>query len=152
MQFTKALLILLIGIIVGAVGYSYLTQAKSQSVVSDTRESAKRVGETVKDSFDAERIKDELARTGKVVRDKADKVAHVIADATANARVTATIKTKLLADSGLSALKINVDTADGVVTLSGTVRSVEDVARAMQVAMEVDGVRQVVSTLLVKPS
>jgi hyperosmotically inducible protein len=72
--------------------------------------------------------------------------------AAANARITAAIKTKLVADSGLAAFKIDVDTTDGVVTLSGTVTSPEDIARAMKLAMEVEGVHRVVSTLLVKPS
>ena len=46
------------------------------------------------------------------------------------------VRTKLVADTGLSAFSINVDTSDGVVTLSGTVSSHEEIAKAMKLAME----------------
>src|SRR4029077_8547180 len=104
------------------------------------------------DTFDSGKIKDELSRTGKVIREKTRQAGDAIADATANARITAAIKTKLVADSGLSAFKIDVDTTDGVVTLSGTVSSYEEIAKAINLALETDGVHKVVSTLQVKSS
>ncbi|MCI0745628.1 MAG: BON domain-containing protein, partial [Verrucomicrobia subdivision 3 bacterium] len=64
---------------------------------------------------------------------------------------TAVIKGKLLKEPGLSSLSINVDTTDGLVTLSGTVPSHEEVAKAVRLAMETEGVTKVVSTLQVKP-
>jgi osmotically-inducible protein OsmY len=115
------------------------------------RDSANKVGDTLKETFDSEKMKDELARTGQVVREKTRKAGHAIADATENTRITAAIKSKLVADSGLSAFKIDVDTTDGNVTLSGSVSSPDDIARAMKIALEQDGVHRVVSTLLVKP-
>ena len=99
----------------------------------------------------AEDVKQELARTGKVVRQKAREAGAAIADATADARMTAAIKAKLVADPDLSALKIGVNTTEGLVTLSGTVSSEEKIAKAMNLALSVDGVREVVSTLQVKP-
>src|SRR5687768_12759268 len=78
-----------------------------------------------KEVLHTDQIKEELARSGRVIREKATKAGEAISDATANARITAAIKTKLLQDSGLSALKIDVDTNGGVVTLSGTVSSAE---------------------------
>jgi osmotically-inducible protein OsmY len=48
-------------------------------------------------------------------------------------------------------MKIDVDTTDGVVTLSGTVKSHEQIVRAMDIAYETEGVYKVVSTLQVKP-
>jgi len=56
----------------------------------------------------------------------------------------------MLADRELSALSISVNTTEGVVTLSGTVSSSENVSKAMLLAMETDGVREVISTLQVK--
>ena len=47
-------------------------------------------------------IKDELARSGQVVRRAASDAGRAIADATADARVTAAIKGKLLASRDLS--------------------------------------------------
>jgi len=96
-------------------------------------------------------IKDELARTGTVVRRKAQEAGHAIADATADARTTAAIKTRLLTQRDLSSLGISVNTTGGIVTLSGSVSSPEEVSKAMLVALETDGVQQVISTLQVKP-
>ena len=74
-----------------------------------------------------------------------------IADATADARMTAAIKGKLVATRDLSALSISVNTTGGVVTLSGTVPAPEDISKAMLLAMDTDGVTEVISTLQVKP-
>jgi hyperosmotically inducible periplasmic protein len=109
----------------------------------------------VKDKLDdsnlsADDIKDELARTGKVVRQKAHEAKEAVADATADARITAAIKTKLLRDPDLSAISISVTTTDGRVELSGTASSPENIRKAMQLALETDGVHEVVSTLQVK--
>ena len=43
-----------------------------------------------------------------------------------------------------------MDTNDGVVTLSGTVSSHEDIAQAMKLAIDTEGVHKVVSSLQVK--
>ena len=95
-------------------------------------------------------IRDELARTGQVVRQKAKEAGRVLADATADARITAAIKAKLVADPDLSALSISVNTTGGVVTLSGKVAAAEDISKAMLLALETDGVTQAISTLQVK--
>ncbi len=99
-----------------------------------------------------EDIKDELARTGEVVREKAQQAGTTVADATADARITAAIKAKMVRDPDLSAIKISVSTTNGKVTLSGTASSAEDIKKAIQLAMDTDGVREVVSTLQVKKS
>jgi hyperosmotically inducible periplasmic protein len=96
-----------------------------------------------------EDIKDDLARTGKVIRRKAQEAGQAIADATADARTTAAIKAKFIANRDLSALSISVNSTAGVVTLSGTVNSPEDIGKAILLALETDGVTQVVSTLQV---
>ena len=95
-------------------------------------------------------IKEELARTGRVVRQKAQDIGHAVADATADARITAAIKAKLLANRDLSAVSISVNTTAGRVTLSGTVSDPDKIREAMQLALDTDGVQEVVSTLQVK--
>lgn len=151
----KALFCFLLGMAVGVAGHWYLTQPKSKDTVAhaqeEVRNTATNVGRSLKETFDADKIKDELARTGKVIREKAKKAGDAIADATANARITTTIKSKLVQDSGLAAFKIDVDTTDGVVTLSGNVSSHDEIAKAMDLALETEGVHRVVSTLQVKP-
>ena len=66
-----------------------------------------------------------------------------------DATISARVKTVLLNDPQVAATKIEVSTAGGVVTLSGSVKSKADEARAIQVARTVTGVRDVKSTLVV---
>jgi hyperosmotically inducible protein len=63
--------------------------------------------------------------------------------------VTAAVKTKVLADTSTPGLEIDVDTKDGVVTLSGTVRTRAEADRAAALARETNGVKQVVNNLRV---
>ena len=84
------------------------------------------------------------------MRKKAEQVGAVLADATADARITATIKAKLVKDPTLSALAISVNTTGGVVTLSGSVAGPEEIKQAMKLALETEGVREAISTLQVK--
>ena len=150
----KYLLTFIIGLLVGIGIHWYFTQPKNQATVVEARENvrtaANDVGQTLKETFDTEKIKAELSHSGKVIREKTRQAGNAIADATANARITGTIKTKLIEEPGLSALKIDVDTTDGVVTLSGTVASYDEIAKAMRLAWETDGVHKVVSSLQVK--
>jgi hyperosmotically inducible periplasmic protein len=95
-------------------------------------------------------IKAELARDGAIIRRKAADAGQVVADATADTRVTATIKGKLVADPDLSALSISVSTMDGLVTMSGAASSPDNIHKAVQLAWDTDGVRGVVSTIQVK--
>lgn len=99
----------------------------------------------------SEDIKDELAHTGRVVRRKASEAGHAIADGTTDARITAAIKAKLAADRDLSALNVPANTSAGVVTFKGTVSSPEHISKAMLLAMETAGVREVISTLSIQP-
>src|SRR6185437_13172294 len=98
-----------------------------------------------------EDITNELARTGKVMREKANTAGKALKDATADGRVTAAIKAKYVKDPDLSAWDIHVSTTDGVVTLSGTVNSPDLIGKAMELALDTDGAQQVISTLQVKP-
>ena len=56
----------------------------------------------------------------------------------------------LVGEPGLKALKIDVDTANGVVTLTGAVDTPQSLDRATQVAQAVDGVTSVDNRLNVK--
>ncbi|HEX5215244.1 MAG TPA: BON domain-containing protein [Vicinamibacterales bacterium] len=75
--------------------------------------------------------------------------ANSAVDATSDAALTATVKTKLLADSRTSGLKIDVDTKDKVVTLSGKVASAAERRTAVQIAKDTDGVKDVHDNLTV---
>src|SRR5436190_22069347 len=66
--------------------------------------------------------------------------------------ITASIKGKLAANSDTSAIKIGVETVNGVVTLSGTVPTETEKARAGEVAGKTDGVARVVNNIKVDPN
>ncbi len=63
--------------------------------------------------------------------------------------ITTRVKTALLNDPQVSALKIDVSTSQGVVTLSGTTRSQAEEQKAIQLAKGVQGVKDVRSNLTV---
>jgi osmotically-inducible protein OsmY len=97
-------------------------------------------------------IQRELTDTGKVVRRQMSDFGAAVADAAGDTKITGKIKAKLALDKELSALGISVTTTDGRVTLSGNVPSTKHVSKAMMLALETDGVREVSSTLKVKRS
>ena len=69
-------------------------------------------------------------------------------DATVDdATITARVKTALLNDPQVGAMKIDVQTTQGVVTLSGIVKSQADASRAIQLAKQAAGANDVKSTL-----
>lgn len=65
-----------------------------------------------------------------------------------DAWITTKIKALLLKEDALGALKIDVDTKDGKVRLSGEVKKSEQVARAVEIASRVSGVKSVQVDLL----
>lgn len=67
-----------------------------------------------------------------------------------DAVITTKVKALLIGEESLSAAGINVDTAKGVVTLSGTVSSEADKEKAEEIAAKVDGVHTVDNRLTIK--
>lgn len=63
--------------------------------------------------------------------------------------ITTSIKTKLVADDQVKARQINVDTRDKVVTLTGEVQSQAEESRALQIARDTSGVRDVIDQITV---
>ena len=61
--------------------------------------------------------------------------------------ITAKVKSKLAIDDGVKARNIDVDTLEGVVTLTGQVKSWGERSRAQQIAQETDGVKGVKNNL-----
>lgn len=72
-----------------------------------------------------------------------------LATATSDAAITAEVKSKLLADSDVAGSRIDVDTRNKVVTLSGTVSSAAESTRAVAIAAQVEGVGSVSNRLTV---
>lgn len=66
--------------------------------------------------------------------------------------VTAKVKAKLIEDPVTKAHQINVDTFKGTVQLSGFVETDQARTRALQIARDTDGVKQVKDALQVRKS
>jgi len=157
---------LLLGIILGAAGYWFMQQPAAEKAAEQAQRKASEAKKAGADAaadakrtlaaklealqLRADEMREELKQTGQVVRRKARDVGAAAADAATDTRITAEVKRKLVADPELSSLTISVNTTNGRVTLSGTVSSPELVGKAILLAMETDGVREVLSTLQVK--
>jgi len=64
--------------------------------------------------------------------------------------ISTSVKAKLVADKAANLTRVDVDTTNRVVLLSGVVESSEQKSRAEQLAMQVNGVRRVENRLQVQ--
>lgn len=80
-----------------------------------------------------------LAACGKTVGETID-----------DATITTRVKTAFINDPVVGALRIDVDTFKGVVTLSGRVKSKEEETKAIALARQIKGVSEVKSTLQIE--
>jgi hyperosmotically inducible protein len=95
-----------------------------------------------------DRIDTSKAReVGKEIGTKASEAASVAQAALADGSITAKIKAKMTLDDTVQAGDIHVDYTNGVVTLTGTVRSNAERKRAVDLARETKGVRSVTDRL-----
>lgn len=85
-------------------------------------------------------------------KEAAKEAAATVGDKIDDAMITASVKTELAKDASLSALKIDVDTANGRVALKGTAPSSAAKARATTLAKNVKGVSDVDNQLTVEPA
>ena len=160
---------LLLGIILGAAGFWFLqkkarenpeAEQRYEQSAAQLRTNATAVAQNVSDALRAkldtldlrtDQIKDELTRNGKIVRHNTPEAGDQAVDAASDTRAITEIKGKYAADTTLSAGSISVDCTQGHVTLSGAVASPDDIGKAVAIGLEADGVRDVTSTLEVKP-
>ena len=154
----KGLFILVLGAVLGVIGWRYYERAVNPTpgqrldrAVDQTRDAAaeaKRAvaGEAEGGKITSGKIKEELAATGQKVRSEA----RTVGDRANDARIIAVIKGKYMVDSNISVLAISVDCRDGEVKLTGSVTSDEHIGRAVNLAEQTRGVRNVISLLVVK--
>jgi len=90
-----------------------------------------------------EKTKTAAKKTGDATEKAAKKTGQVMTDA----EITSAVKTKMLADSKVGGLKLDVDTDHGVVTLTGPVTSTEERDQALKIARTTKGVKKVVNKL-----
>ena len=159
---------LILGVILGAAAYWFIekkarehpeAEQRAEAAAAQAQSSAGEAGRHLSDAFKAkletldlrsDQIKDELARTGKIVRRKTHDLGEQVADAATDARIVTAIKAKYAADADLSVWSISVSSDQGRVALSGTISAEENIGKAVALALETDGVRDVTSTVTVK--
>ena len=84
-----------------------------------------------------------VEKTKEKTKAAASKTGEFLSDAA----ITTAVKTKLLADRTVSGLNINVDTTDGVVTLTGPVKTAAERNQALRLARATKGVKHVENKL-----
>ena len=124
------------------------TEEKMEEAVKMAEESAEKMVEAM--ALGAEELKKEMAEKGKIIRKKAEKVGEEVAQQIEDSVITSKIKAKYAASAELSAFDISVDTSQGVVNLTGTVDSYESIAKAIEMAFDTEGVKEVDALLQVK--
>ncbi len=130
---------LILGIVLGAIGFWFVQKKAREHPEAQQRyeDAASRAGAAMSEAatnmsdalrakldtldLSADKVRDELARTGQIFRRKAEDIGDKAADAASDARAVTEIKAKYAADSTLSAWNISVACDHGHVTLSGTV-------------------------------
>jgi osmotically-inducible protein OsmY len=160
---------LILGIVLGAVGFWFVQKKAHEHPEAEQRyersaaelrgnatEAAHNMSDALRAKLDTldlrpEQIKDELTRSGKIFRRNAQDAGAQVVNAASDARVIAETKAKYAADTTLSVWNIAVECSEGHVALSGSVTSADDIGRAVAMALDTDGVRDVTSTLEVKP-
>jgi len=93
---------------------------------------------------------DKARQTGAAIGEKVATGAAEAERALANGSLTAKIKAKMALDDTVKALSIDVDTNGTVVTLTGTVHSDAERAKAVQLARETAGVTSVTDRLAIR--
>ena len=161
---------LVLGIIFGALAYWYIqkkanehpqAEQRYEQAAAETASNATVTAHSISEALQAKldtlglntsQVSDELNRTGQVVRRKAIDIGDAAANAASDARAVTEIKAKYAMDSSLSVWKISVSCTQGHVKLSGTVSSPQDIGKAIALALDADGVRDVTSMIQVKPN
>jgi osmotically-inducible protein OsmY len=155
------------GIVVGALAYWFVekkagehpeAQRRYEHAAQQSASNVTHAAQNMSEAFQAKldtldlntgQIEDELRRTGHVIRREAEDIGQAAVNAASDARAVADIKAKYAMDSSLSAWRISVSCSQGHVKLSGTVSSPEDIGKAIALALEAPGVRDVISTIQV---
>ncbi len=130
------------------------TKAAAQDAQANIAEAGRDAKEAAKDAAaDAQAAANqagaEIRQEAREVKAEASAAAAKVGDAVGDIATTASVNAKLAADSELSAIKIDVDTKDGVVTLTGPAPNAAAKARATDIAKAVDGVKTVNNNLTV---
>jgi hyperosmotically inducible protein len=106
--------------------------------------------ETAEAKAEAEELARETEGVRRVINDITVGEGRGAGERLSDTEITTKIKAKITGDGDLSPFNINVDTKDGVVTLRGTVKSMESKQEAEQIARDTSGVKEVQNMLQVE--
>jgi hyperosmotically inducible protein len=121
----------------------HVGESAEQGIKDATRTAGEKISEGTDKAVDA--TKDGAREATDKTKNAAEKTGGFITDSA----ITTAVKTKLVADSKTPGLKIDVDTNNGVVTLSGTVPTKAAENKAVADARGTKGVKRVVNNLKV---
>lgn len=123
---------------------------KAGEVIDQSTEASKEALEKAADKMDqaTENAEKGLEGAKESVTDKAQTAGEYIDDSV----ITINVKTALLNDPFLKSSQIEVTTVNGVVKLSGTVDSEQNIGKALEVASSQQNVKSVQNDLIVKTS
>ena len=93
---------------------------------------------------------EQVKRAGEEISQKTAAAAKTAGEVLSDGALTTKIKAKMGLDDTVKALDLNVDTIDGVVTVTGKVRSTAERDRALALARETNGVRQVIDRIVLQ--
>ena len=96
-------------------------------------------------TIDQQRVRETGTEIAEGARAAGARVAEVVEDGA----LTAKIKSKMALDDHVKARDIDVDTSDGLITLTGTLQSEAEHERAVQLTLETQGVRTIIDALVV---
>ena len=96
---------------------------------------------------DRQEVRRDTNQATQTARTETSQAVNSAEKAVDDAALTAKVKSTLLADAQVKGTQIDVDSNNGTVTLSGSVATATEKARAEQLAQGVDGVRAVRNNL-----
>jgi osmotically-inducible protein OsmY len=120
---------------------------RTERAAADTRRDARDATASAGAAMD--RAAESTKSMGAAAADKGQSMGAAAGDKVDDAAITAKVNAALAADKDLSAVRIDVDTQNGIVTLSGPAPSASAKAHASDVARNVRGVTSVNNQLTV---
>ncbi len=136
----RFILLSLLVVVLAVVGYSYLNGTAWLRFPRAEQPGA------IGTAGSVETARERGAEVGEKVAIAAAKVKETAGEAA----LTSKIKAKMMLDDNIRSRAIDVTTNDAIVTLSGSVRSVDEHDRAVRLARETAGVTRVVDRLRVE--
>lgn len=118
---------------------------KLDSAITQGQEAAREAGQEIKQA--GQNAAADIRESTAEMRADASAALSKAEEAVSDVGITAAVSAGLAKDPDLSALKINVDTRDGVVSLNGPAPSAAAKARAESIAQAVKGVKSVHNNL-----